>query len=418
MEIQAGRKNPKNINNLIIYIFLIIITAAISNGSRVDDPIWKLHVISESGGGPDGARLMDVNNDGLVDVVSAYEQSGRIRIYIHPGTGKLNVPWPRLEIADVGRGEDAFLIDLNNDGNLDVFSSHEGSEQGLFVHWAPPEATNYFLAEKWITERIEIADGKRWMYSISMDVNNDGKIDVVSASRTTDNSIGDIVWLESPSLENPQWQYHVIGPVGWPMSIHKLDMDKDGDLDLIISDRKLLPDLQGLRWLENPGDDFLTLWTSHFIADIRGREGMFADVADIDGDGLLDIAVPVNFDDGYEIQVAGLFTAGVSSTLSTTFIIPDTKLKSVGIADLDGDGVLEIVVASEAGDFGIGYFKSNTGSLQDKWEWIPIFVSVGHPKYDRIEFLDVDDDGDLDIVTTEERQGLGVIWLENPFVSE
>ncbi len=38
-------------------------------------------------------------------------------------------------------------------------------------------------------------------------------------------------------------------------------------------------------------------------------------------------------------------------------------------------------------------------------------------KYDRIELLDLDGDGDLDVLTCEERhegKGLGVFWYENP----
>ena len=35
-------------------------------------------------------------------------------------------------------------------------------------------------------------------------------------------------------------------------------------------------------------------------------------------------------------------------------------------------------------------------------------------KYDRLELLDLDGDGDLDIITCEERTNLGVIWYENP----
>ena len=35
-------------------------------------------------------------------------------------------------------------------------------------------------------------------------------------------------------------------------------------------------------------------------------------------------------------------------------------------------------------------------------------------KFDLIQTLDLDGDGDLDIVTCEERDNLGVIWYENP----
>ena len=35
-------------------------------------------------------------------------------------------------------------------------------------------------------------------------------------------------------------------------------------------------------------------------------------------------------------------------------------------------------------------------------------------KFDRIECVDLDGDGDLDVLTTDERDSLGVIWYENP----
>ena len=35
-------------------------------------------------------------------------------------------------------------------------------------------------------------------------------------------------------------------------------------------------------------------------------------------------------------------------------------------------------------------------------------------KFDRMELVDLDDDGDLDVITCEESESLGVIWYENP----
>jgi hypothetical protein len=39
-------------------------------------------------------------------------------------------------------------------------------------------------------------------------------------------------------------------------------------------------------------------------------------------------------------------------------------------------------------------------------------------KYDLCPLLDLDSDGDLDVLTTEESDNLGVIWYENPFSSQ
>ena len=37
-------------------------------------------------------------------------------------------------------------------------------------------------------------------------------------------------------------------------------------------------------------------------------------------------------------------------------------------------------------------------------------------KYDLVELIDLDDDGDLDVLTCEENVNLGVIWYENPTI--
>jgi hypothetical protein len=49
-------------------------------------------------------------------------------------------------------------------------------------------------------------------------------------------------------------------------------------------------------------------------------------------------------------------------------------------------------------------------------DWLPHEISGRKEgiKFDRIELLDLDADGDLDVITCEERDNLGVIWYENP----
>jgi len=50
-----------------------------------------------------------------------------------------------------------------------------------------------------------------------------------------------------------------------------------------------------------------------------------------------------------------------------------------------------------------------------------IDTDIGGPlglKYDRIELIDIDADGDLDLFSCEERDQLGVFWYENPTPSK
>ena len=53
--------------------------------------------------------------------------------------------------------------------------------------------------------------------------------------------------------------------------------------------------------------------------------------------------------------------------------------------------------------------KNKDGEWQDQ--------NLGGPegiKFDRIAYADLDQDGDIDLITCEERDQLGVVWYENP----
>ena len=56
--------------------------------------------------------------------------------------------------------------------------------------------------------------------------------------------------------------------------------------------------------------------------------------------------------------------------------------------------------------------------IEGKWKAFDLGGPKG-TKFDRIELLDVDRDGDLDVITCEKNagaksMGLGLIWYENP----
>ena len=87
--------------------------------------------------------------------------------------------------------------------------------------------------------------------------------------------------------------------------------------------------------------------------------------------------------------------------------------KSAVVSDVDGDGQNDLIFSCEnaKGELSGMRWLSRSGS---EWQSHEIGGPAG-VKYDRIELIDLDGDGDLDVLCCEERDQLGVCWYENPF---
>ena len=113
----------------------------------------------------------------------------------------------------------------------------------------------FFLHSKIYSQEIEfethtivgeevVADGARSVYSA--DVNGDGDMDVLSASKYDDK----IAWYENDGDEN--FNTHIITTdADWAYSVYAVDMDNDGDKDVLsasLADSKIT-------WYENDGNE-------------------------------------------------------------------------------------------------------------------------------------------------------------------
>ncbi|MFT5467718.1 MAG: hypothetical protein ACI8UO_002825 [Verrucomicrobiales bacterium] len=382
-------------------------------GSAIAQEPWPRHTIDGvdpalGKSGADGVRLGDANGDGLLDVTTGWEQGGAVRVCLNPGKAESRNLWPAFTVGSIKGVEDAVFADLDGDGALDVISCAEGKINSAFVHWAPAAKGDYSDPDKWTTSAFPASEGLRWMFAMPMDVNADGKLDLVVGAKNKGAIVG---WLENPenSRNAADWVLHEMSPAGWIMSLRASDVDGDGDDDVVLSDR--YESSRGVFWLENPGPAAAgEKWKRHAIGG-EGRHVMFLTIGDLNSDKLDDVVcatlegdllIFLRTADGWESSIRPLpfgLTAG----------------KGVAIADVNLDGRPDIITTSEAQReaddmVSVAWLER----LEDGgWREHRISDARGR-KFDRIEMIDLDADGDLDLVTCEEVHNLGVFWYENP----
>jgi hypothetical protein len=390
----------------------VLISALVASVSAYEP--WTRHTIDNSSRGADGVRLADVNRDGWLDIATGWEEGGIIRAYVNPGPKKAEKAWPAVTVGKVKSPEDAVFTDLDGDGAVDVVSSCEGRTKTMFFHWAPSDPERYLDPGAWKTELVPVTkNAQSWMFALPLDVDGKNGIDLIVSSKGAGACIG---WLESP--ENPRdvsaWKFHRLRDAGWIMSLEKFDMDGDGDFDVVATDRKGAK--RGVLWLENPGAEAThngSAWKDHPIGG-GDREVMFLDVA-TGKDGALDeilvAAKPVEI---LRFQRGEGRTSWVLST-ETLPAAPLGTAKSVRKADINLDGISDFVFSCEqagGGKTGLVWLEGKTAG-DPKWKLQYLSEPTG-VKYDLIQLVDLDADGDLDVICCEERANLGVFWYENP----
>ena len=125
-----------------------------------------------------------------------------------------------------------------------------------------------------------------------------------------------------------------------------------------------------------------------------GVSGRAFALGDLNHDGRLDVVTANEFKDDHYVAVTLADEYGYY--LDSTYYITDGGPRSVALADLDGDGNLDIITGNYKDDTVSLYFGDGTGLFGDKLKYLvgdkPVSVAVG----------DVNGDGAPDVITANE----------------
>jgi hypothetical protein len=386
-------------------ISLLLTPAIRANDAPNEDGHWLCHTINgdPKDHGPDGVTVRDFNADGRPDLLVPFEQGGYSRIYWHPGNESVRDESKWTYIQFPHGGEDAGAGDLDDDGHVDIVLN------GGIIYFNPgPEMAA--SASEW---QLMILFKTEARVPIVLDVNNDQKNDLLVA--------GSVLYHCSAADRRTatNWQRVTLGKTTWAMNAIPHDMDRDGDVDIVVADRNGA----GTVWFEHPDDNPLREWDRHIVDDCTQLS--FMKVADVDGDGRHDLVITTKRKSGATTQPFVELLRRKNDHGHPTFdhlrIRPPSGdfPKGVNVADYDQDGKNEIFVLPKGSGEWLTEYADEPKDTQD-WNdhSRPLEINgwQSRKKMDDVVHIDMDNDGDWDIATTEENSGWGVIWFENPCV--
>ena len=341
------------------------------------------HTITTSADGARYVYAVDVDGDGDMDVLSASMSDDTIRWYKNDGG-----TFTAHEITTSANGAwSVYAADVDGDGDMDVLSASYSDDT---IAWYENDGSESFTAHTITTS----ADGASSVYAV--DVDGDGDMDVLSAFLRDDT----IRWYENDGQADPTFTAHTITTsADGAHSVYAADVDGDGDMDVLSA--SLYDDK--IRWYENDGQTNPSFTTHEITDQADGARSVYA--ADVDGDGDMDVLSASSNDNTvrwYENDGAESFTAHEITTSAD-------GVHSVYAVDVDGDGDMDVLSASERDDK-IAWYENNGQAPQPTWTTHTITTGADGAK--SVYAADVDGDGDMDVLSASQNNNK-IAWYKN-----
>lgn len=333
----------------------------------------------------------DMDGDGDVDLIAGSLYNDRVAWFANDGAGTFTLGQVISSQAD-GAAE-IHVVDINNDGFFDLVSAGVDGVDGVDQYMNDGDGS---FGDEQLIASLSIGG-----FNIEVfDLDGDGFKDLLAAA---DN--GNIYWVQNVG---GAWGGGTICSSGFSSEVllSHGDLDGDGDPDLLCSDY-----FDGLlKWCENLGNGMLG--PPQAIGALVSPYGMQA--RDMDADGDADLVCWNSGTVNVSVNNGGVFTP-------LQLLFAQAGLSDVVIGDFNGDGFEDVVSSSRSGGTGVIQWSPNNNGVLGAPQSI---FSQSNTSPEHMHPTDLDGDGDLDLLVASglyqrplayfENDGSGMFGSEEP----